>query len=359
MSQTTAFDHRYAPRTGVLLLNLGTPDAPTASALRRYLKEFLSDRRVIEIPRLLWWPLLNGIILNTRPRKSAKKYASIWAPGGSPLLVHSQAQTDALRIELQQRGLGDVVVELAMRYGRPSVATAMAALRAQQVERLLVVPLYPQYSAATTASAMDGVFSVLQNERNMPELRMIRHFHDHPAYIGSLASHVQSYWDQHGKPDVLLMSFHGMPRFTLDRGDPYHCECRKTGRLLAEALGLAADAYRITFQSRFGRAEWLTPYTASTLTELGAQGTRRVDVICPGFVSDCLETLEEIGMEGKELFQHAGGGEYHAIPCLNSNSGWIAAMADIITPHIYQYSVDNQQDNLLVAARAKAGGAAV
>lgn len=358
MPKELVFDHGSSLRTGVLLLNLGTPDAPTPAAVRRYLKQFLSDRRVIEIPRLIWWPVLNGIILNTRPRQSAKKYASIWTDAGSPLLVHTLAQTEALQAELAARGMGDLVLACAMRYGSPSVASALEVMRTRQVERLLVVPLYPQYSAASTASALDGVFQELMLQRNVPELRSLRHFHDHPAYIQAQAQHIQAYWQVHGRPDVLVMSFHGMPKFTLERGDPYHCECQKTGRLLAEALDLAPEAYRISFQSRFGRTEWLQPYTASVLTELGQLKIPRLDVVCPGFVSDCLETLEEIGIEGRELFQQAGGGEYHSIPCLNSNSKWIAALADILTPHLQGWILENQQDSASRRERAMRLGAA-
>jgi ferrochelatase len=357
MSRTPVFDHGTTARTGILLLNLGTPDAPTTSAVRRYLKQFLSDRRVIEIPRLLWWPLLNGVILNVRPRKSAKKYASIWTKDGSPLLVHTRAQAEGLRTELAARGMGDVVVEFAMRYGQPDVAGALAAMHAARVERLLVLPLYPQYSAASNASAIDGVFQVLMQQRNLPELRTVRHFHDHPAYIRTLAQQIQAYWQANGKADVLVMSFHGMPRFTLDRGDPYYCECMKTGRLLAQALDLAPENYRISFQSRFGRTEWLQPYTAATLQELGRQKVARLDVVCPGFVSDCLETLEEIGIEGRELFQNQGGGDYRVIPCLNSNSAWIAAMAEIIAPHLDGWGLDNQQDSHATRLRALQQGA--
>ena len=246
-------DHASPARTGVLLLNLGTPDAATPSAVRRYLKQFLSDRRVIEIPRLLWWPLLNGIILNTRPRQSARKYASIWQEQGSPLLTHTRAQTEGLRVELALRGYGDLVVEYAMRYGSPSVDSAMDSLARQRVERLLVLPLFPQYSAAASASALDAVFQVMMRQRNQPELRTVRSFRDDPGYIHALAQQIETHWQANGRADLLLMSFHGMPRFTLERGDPYFCECQKTGRLLAEALGLDATQYRISFQSRFGR----------------------------------------------------------------------------------------------------------
>jgi ferrochelatase len=354
--QTQPFDHDYRPRTGVLLINLGTPDAPTPAALRRYLGEFLSDRRVVELPRALWLPLLHGVILNIRPRQSAHKYAKIWLDEGSPLLVHTRRQAEALKTALAARGI-DVPLACAMRYGTPSIAAALSELAAQQVERLLVVPLYPQYSAASTASALDGVFLSLMRQRNMPEVRSIRHFHDHPAYIAALATRVRRHWSEHGQAELLLMSFHGMPRHTLVHGDPYFCECQKTGRLLAEALALPQTRYRITFQSRFGRTEWLQPYTAQTLAALGHEGLRSLDVICPGFVADCLETLEEIAMEGKATFLACGGGEYRYISCLNDDPIWGTALADIVTPHLSGWLHENQTDSSAIRSRASALGA--
>ncbi|MCP9758205.1 ferrochelatase [Aquitalea sp. S1-19] len=325
-----AYRHDQSAKTGVLLINLGTPDAPTTKAVRPYLKQFLSDPRVVEIPRLLWWPILNGIILNTRPKKSAEKYASIWTQEGSPLLVHTQKQCKLVKGLLGERGQQNLVVDYAMRYGNPSVESVICQMRERGVDRLLVVPLYPQYAASSSGTALDAVFTTLLKQRNMLEVRTVRHFHDHPGYIAALAQRVSSYWRQNGRPDKLVMSFHGVPKSTLIKGDPYHCECLKTGRLLAEALELGADDYIVTFQSRFGRAEWLQPYTAPTLKALGKAATRRVDVVCPGFVGDCLETLEEIAMEGKEDFLMAGGGEYRYIECLNESPVWIDALADII-----------------------------
>lgn len=326
--------HGSPSRVGILLINLGTPDAPTAQALRPYLKQFLSDPRVVEIPRWAWWPILNGVILNTRPAKSAQKYAKIWTADGSPLLAHTRKQAVMLRGYLGERTPAPLVVEHAMRYGNPSVAAALTKLREQGCDRILALPLYPQYAASSTASALDAVFETLLRSRNQPELRTVRHYHDHPGYIAALANSVREHWMQHGRPDKLVMSFHGVPKKSLLQGDPYHCECQKTGRLLAEALGLAPDAYRITFQSRFGRAEWLQPYTAKTLQELGKQGTGRVDVICPGFSSDCLETLEEIAIECKADFLNAGGKEFHYIPCLNERDDWIRALCDIALVHL-------------------------
>jgi ferrochelatase len=282
------YTHGTLPKTAVLLVNLGTPEAPTAAAVRHYLKEFLWDRRVVEIPRAVWWLILNGIILPIRSKKSAQKYASIWSNDGSPLKVHTQKQATLLRGYLGERGHA-VRVEYAMRYGTPSVASVLESLQADGVDRLLVLPAYPQYSGATTASIFDAVFVHYTQQRNIPELRLIRHYHDAPAYIEALKQSVLAYWQKHGRGDRLVMSFHGVPKRTLLLGDPYHCECHKTARLLATALGLSPQQWQLTFQSRFGKAEWLQPYTAPTLQKLGAEGVGRVDVLCPGFTSDCLE----------------------------------------------------------------------
>lgn len=327
------YSHGTPARVGILLLNLGTPDAPTAKALRPYLKQFLSDPRVVEIPRLIWWPILNGIILNTRPAKSAEKYAQIWDKEGSPLLMHTRKQATMLKGYLGTRGIS-VEVEFGMRYGNPSAASALEKLRARNCDRILVIPLYPQYAASSTASALDAVWQALQRMRNMPEIRTVRHYHDDPGYIAALAASVHEHWMKFGRPDKLIMSFHGIPKRSLMLGDPYHCECHKTGRLLAEALQLEKEQYMICFQSRFGRAEWLQPYFAPTLEQLGKNGTQRVDVICPGFAGDCLETLEEIAMEGKATFMAAGGNEYHYIPALNERDEWLHALSDIASRHL-------------------------
>jgi protoporphyrin/coproporphyrin ferrochelatase len=339
------YTHGTPRRIGILLLNLGTPDEPNAKAVRRYLKQFLGDRRVVEIPRAIWWLILNLIILNVRPAKSAEKYAQIWSREGSPLLVHAQRQATMLQGYIGSLIGQQVHVELGMSYGNPSVESAIARLRAQGCDRILAFPLYPQYAASSTGSALDAVFRVMLRTRNLPELRTIRQYHDHPAYIAALAESVRQHWMAHGKPDKLIMSFHGVPRYTLDKGDPYHCSCHKTARLLAEALGLNAQQYQVCFQSRFGRAEWLKPYLAQTLEELGKQKTRRVDVICPGFSSDCLETLEEIAMEGKAIFIGAGGGEYYYIPALNESDAWIKAMVEIVRQHLHGW-IDPGQDPL-------------
>ncbi len=323
------YEHGDQLKVGILLANLGTPDAPTAQALRPYLRQFLSDRRIVEIPRLIWWFILNCIILAIRPKKSAEKYASVWTSEGSPLLVHAKKQTLLLRGFLAQKIKSPFTVELGMSYGNPSMESAIQKLKAQHCDRILVFPLYPQYAASSTASALDAVWRVLLKTRNMPAIRTIKHYHDHPAYIEALAQSVREHWRINGKPNKLVMSFHGVPKFHLLKGDMYHCECHRTARLLAEALGLNQDQYIIAFQSRFGKQEWLKPYLANILESLGKSKVNRIDVVCPGFSSDCLETLEEIAMEGKHIFQSNGGGEYHYIPALNENDAWIHAMTAI------------------------------
>ena len=335
-----SFAHGTPARTGILLVNLGTPDAPTARAVRPYLKEFLGDPRVVEIPRAVWWLILNGIILNTRPKKSAAKYAKIWTPEGSPLRVHTAKQTALLQGYLSQRTKAPFVVDYAMSYGNPSIAGAMQKLKAQNCQRILVVPMYPQYAASSSGTVFDMVFAEVQQMRNTPALRTIKNFHDNPGYIKALANNINDYWMKNGRPEKLVMSFHGLPQFSLDKGDPYHCECHKTGRLLAQELGLKPGQYFISFQSRFGKAEWIKPYTTATLKDLGKQKTKRVDVVCPGFVADCLETLEEIAMEGKEDFLQAGGGEYHYIPCLNERNDWMHALTDLVMDNLHGWLIE-------------------
>ena len=358
-----AANHGAPRRTAVLLVNLGTPEAPTAPALKTYLREFLSDPRVVEIPRPIWWLILNGIILNTRPKKSAEKYATVWTPEGSPLKVHTERQTKLVKGLLGQAGHRNLVVDYAMRYGQPSVASVLDKLKAAGCNRFLLVPLYPQYAGSTSATALDEAYRWATTQRNQPELRVIRSFCDLPGYIEALAASVREHWAANGRPDAnyqLVMSFHGVPRFTLDKGDLYHCECQKTGRLLAEALALKPEQYRVTFQSRFGRAEWLQPYTAPTLQAMAKECVKRADVICPGFVGDCLETLEEIAMEGKADFLQAGGGEYHYIPALNERDDWIAAFTGLIESHLGGWPTREMQDAAslaLSATRAKALGA--
>lgn len=341
-----SYQHGTPAKTGILLVNLGTPDEPTASAVRPYLKQFLGDARVVEIPKAIWWLILNGIILNVRPKKSAEKYASVWLKEGSPLRVYTEKQTALLKGYLGERTRAPLVVDFAMTYGNPSIADALQRMKAQNCQRILIVPLFAQYAASSTAPVFDQVFSLLQRMRNVPAIRTIRNFHDHTGYIGSLASNINDYWVKHGRPEKLVMSFHGVPQYTLEKGDPYHCECHKTGRLLAEALGLKSDQYVVSFQSRFGKAEWIKPYTTATLVELGKQKTRRVDVVCPGFVADCLETLEEIAMEGREDFQHAGGGEYHYIPCLNDRNDWMHALTDLVMDNLQGWLAESNASEL-------------
>ena len=330
------YSHGTAEKTAVLLINLGTPEAPTAQAVKTYLRQFLSDPRVVEIPKLVWWLILNGLILTTRPKKSAAKYASIWMAEGSPLKVHTERQRTLLQAQLTEKIQGtSVIVDYAMCYGQPSIPDVLARLKAHNCQRILLVPLYPQYAASATAAALDAVYAELQKMRNMPAIRSIKHFHDDTDYIKASAQNIRDYWTLHGRPDKLVMSFHGVPRYSLDKGDPYHCECLKSGRLIAEELGLNADQYVISFQSRFGKAEWIKPYTMDTLIKLGKQRTLRVDVVCPGFVADCLETLEEIAQEGKEEFKHAGGGEYHYIPCLNDRPDWMQALTGLVVDNLH------------------------
>jgi len=328
-------------RTAVLWCNLGSPDEPTAKAVRPYLAAFLSDPRVVEIPKAAWMPILHGIILRTRPAKSAAKYASIWMPEGSPLKVWTQKQATLLRGWLGERG-HRVVVRDAMRYGQPSIASRLDELRAEGVTRVLVLQAYPQYSATTTASVIDAVNAWSARVRRVPEFRFVNDYHDDAGYIDALARSVMRHWQHNGRPDQLVMSFHGIPARNIRLGDPYHAQCVVTARLLADRLQLTPDQYRVTFQSRFGRAKWLEPYTEPTLRELGAKGVKRVDVMCPGFPADCLETLEEIAMEGRDAFMQAGGKEFTYIPCLNDSRDWITALAGITERHLAGWPTDSR-----------------
>jgi len=363
------YRHGSPSQLGVLLLNLGTPDAATAPALRRYLAEFLWDPRVVEAPRWLWWLILNGIVLNTRPPRSAAAYREVWdhygEGTGSPLLHLGGQQRTGIAERLSRRFAGPVSVALGMRYGNPSTRAALRQLDEAGVRRLIVLPLYPQYSASTSASCLDAVFDELKTWRWLPELRVINHYHRHPGYIESLAASVREHWGRHGMPERLIMSFHGVPKRYLLNGDPYHCECHVTARLVAERLGLPEGRWMVTFQSRFGREEWLKPYTDETLKALPGQGVRRVDVLCPGFSADCLETIEEIDGENREYFLHAGGSEYHYIPALNDREDHLDALADLITQHAqgwpelndWQASRD-ERERKATAERARKLGAA-
>ncbi|HSV20500.1 MAG TPA: ferrochelatase [Casimicrobiaceae bacterium] len=329
------FAHDRVARVGVLLVNLGTPDAPTPAAVRRYLAQFLADPRVVEIPPIAWRPILHGVILRTRPARSARKYAAIWHKDGSPLLIHSQRQKVLLMGYLGQRLKkaslpADLCpVELGMRYGNPSIADAFERLRTAGCERILVLPLYPQYAASTSASALDAIGAHCATLRRVPGLRFVDSFHDDPGYIQALARNLNDDWVKHGRPDHVVLSFHGLPKRSLALGDPYHCHCQGTARLLAREAGLDSGQWTLSFQSRFGRAQWLQPYTLDVLRDLARKGAGRVDVYCPGFAADCLETLEEIGIEARRLFLAAGGKAMRVVPCLNEHPAWIAALAEI------------------------------
>jgi ferrochelatase len=343
-------------RVAVLLINLGTPDAPTPRAVHRYLAQFLSDRRVVEIPVLVWQLVLRLAILPLRSRASARKYAAIWMPEGSPLRVYTARQAEALKQLLAAHGY-HVLVDYAMRYGNPGIPAMLNQLKLAGAERVLLVPLYPQYSSSTSATAFDEVYRAFSRMRNQPEIRTIRQYADHPGYIAALAAQIQEYWSAHGRPkfetgDRLLLSFHGVPKRTLDLGDPYHDQCQLTGSLLTQALGLTEVECRVTFQSRFGKAEWLQPYTAPTLVELGAAGARRVDVFCPGFPADCLETLEEIGIEARAAFLAAGGHEFHRIPCLNDAPAWIQGLGELVAANLQGWPALAPQPQPVSAATA-------
>lgn len=309
-------------KIGVLLVNLGTPDGHDTANMRRYLGEFLSDRRVIEAPRWIWWPILHGIILNTRPKKSGEAYRKIWMEetDESPLRYYTRAQAEALQTRFTDSG---VIVDWAMRYGNPSIANRIEALRDQGCRRILVLPLYPQYSAATTASVQDAVFDHLKSLRWQPALRTLATFHDDPGYIRALATSVRSHLADKPEPEQLLCSFHGLPKENLDKGDPYHCFCQKTARLLQEALDWPKDRFQIVFQSRFGPKEWLKPYAVETITDLGRSGVKHVAILSPGFVADCVETLEELAIGLCETFEENGGERFDYIPCLNAEDDMI------------------------------------
>ena len=328
-----AYRHGATPLTAVVVCNLGTPDAATPAAVRRYLAEFLSDPRVVEIPRWIWWPILHGVVLRVRPARSARKYRSVWTAAGSPLKVSTERQATLLQGYLGERG-HHVIVQYAMRYGTPSLASVLDAMKARGATRVLILPLYPQYSGPTTGSTIDAVCNWARRIRAVPELRFVNRYHDDPGYIGALAKRVSEHWQACGRTGKLVLSFHGVPKRTLLLGDAYHCECRKTARLLGERLGLRGDELVVTFQSRFGNAEWLQPYTEPTLVALARQGVKRVDVMCPGFPADCLETLQEIDQEARQAFLRAGGESFHYVPALNDSHAWIAALSDIAIRHL-------------------------
>ncbi len=350
------FRHDTPDCTGVLLVNLGTPDEPTPGAVRRYLAEFLWDPRVVEIWRPLWWLILHGVILRIRPRKVAALYQSIWTPEGSPLLVIPQQQCELIAKRLTDLAPGRVETVLAMRYGSPSIQAGLETLRKRGARRLLVLPLYPQYSATTTASVFDEVTRVLAGWRRVPGLRFIQNYHDNAGYINVLADSIREHWAANGRPDKLMMSFHGIPRRCLLAGDPYYCEVRKTARLLADALELTEDQWLLAFQSRFGREEWLKPYVDGTLREWGKAGVGRVDVVCPGFSADCLETLEEISIQNRDTFLESGGREFHYIPALNARADHVEVLSQLLLSNMSGWGTDDGDPEARLA-RARAHGA--
>lgn len=335
-----AFSHRQADKIGVLVTNLGTPEAPTKKALKPYLKEFLSDPRVVEVPRLLWSLILNGVILRIRPKRSAEAYKTVWTDRGSPLLFHTEDQAKGIEAKLKETWGEDIVVDFAMRYGSPAISEAVERMMQKGVRKLLVLPLYPQYSASTTASTFDALAKDFTQRRWLPELRFVTHYHDYPPFIEAAAKRIERHWNEHGRADKLLFSYHGIPLRYLKNGDPYHCECYKTSRLLAERLGLNQDEYLTTFQSRFGREEWLQPYTDMTMKALPKKGVKSVQVFCPGFSADCLETIEEIGEENREYFMENGGGRYEYISALNAEPDHIDALTELVNTHLQGWSVE-------------------
>ena len=326
----TGFTHKQADKIGVLITNLGTPTAPTKKALRPYLKQFLSDPRVVEVPKLIWWFVLNGVILNFRPKRSAASYATVWGDDGSPLLVHTKNQAKGLADRFEAKWGGEVIVEYAMRYGQPSLANSINKLLNAGARKVVVLPLYPQYCASTTGSTFDALAADFTQRRWLPDLRFINQYHDYPGYVQALANSIKQHWEKHGRADKLVFSYHGIPKRYLLNGDPYHCQCYKTTRLVAEALNLSSNEYMTCFQSRFGREEWLQPYTDKTLKSFPSQGVKSLQVICPGFSSDCLETIEEIAEENKEYFMQNGGERFEYIECLNASNAHLDMLFSLL-----------------------------
>ncbi len=328
------YQHGAPERIGVLLVNSGTPDSPSTRDVRRFLARLLGDPRVVEAPRWLWLPILHGIILRTRPFRSARKYRSIWTERGSPLLTFTEDLRKQLAHELTQRVLAPTAVEIGMLYANPSVPDALARLRAAGAQRILVLPMFPQYCGASTGGVTDQVFAELRRWRWVPELRLIAEYHEQPAYIEALRSSIVEHWEQHGRTDHLLMSFHGIPDAYFRKGDPYFCKCQKTARLLADELNLPDSAWTMSFQSKYGPGKWLRPYTDDTLEDMPKRGIRSVTVVCPGFAADCLETLEEIDIENRERFLEAGGTRYQYVPALNARPAHARALADLVTQNV-------------------------
>ena len=326
--------HGSGLKTGILITNLGTPDEPTKSSLKTYLKQFLSDERVIETPKAIWWPILNGIVLNTRPAKSAKNYKSVWTEEGSPLLFHTKNQLSKIK-EFINKKYQNIVFDIGMRYGNPSISKGLNNLRNQNCDRIIILPLYPQYCAATTGSTFDAVAEELKSWRWVPSLRFIGGYYENELYIKALKNRIEEFWTKNSKPKKIIFSYHGVPKKYLDKGDPYHCFCRKTTRLVAETMGLPEESYMTTFQSRFGPAEWLQPYTDKTIESLAKNGTDHIHVISPAFSSDCLETIEELNEENREIFMENGGKEFGYIPCLNDREDHILLLTSLIENELH------------------------
>ena len=336
------YSHATAPCIGVLLTNLGTPTAPDKSSVRKFLKEFLWDARVVEVPRLIWWFVLNVVILNTRPKRSAAAYAKVWTTAGSPLMTISKQQLTALQAVFKD---SNIKIEIGMRYGQPTIADGIQKLQQLGADRIVVLPLYPQYSATTTATTFDAVANALATIRRIPEIRFVNHYHDHPQYIHAVANSIETFQKENNKAELLLFSFHGIPQDYFDKGDPYFCECQKTARLVAKKLGLADNQWKISFQSRLGPKQWLQPYTDETLKQSASSGTESVQVICPGFSVDCLETLEEIAMENRDVFLDNGGKSYQYIPCLNDQPNHIELMRQLIMTHTQGWQSERVESN--------------
>lgn len=353
----TEFDHGSLPKIGVIVANLGTPDAPTTGAVRRYLRQFLSDPRLIELPRWLWWMILNLVILVIRPPRSAEAYAKIWTDEGSPLLKINERLVEKLGRAMPEHNGQEVLVELGMSYGSPSIQSALDSLHASNISELVVLPLYPQYSATTTASVFDQVAFWMQRTRRVPNVSLINAYHDRPDYIEALAKSIENYWAENERGDRLLLSFHGIPRRYLESGDPYHCHCYKTARLLAARLKLDETDYSVSFQSRVGKEEWLRPYTDELLQEWGASASGIIDVVCPGFSIDCLETLEEIALQNRELYLEAGGQDLRYIPSLNDSDDHVELLSTLVRERMIGLPMDSEPARRGSRERALGAGA--
>lgn len=340
------------PSCGILLTNIGSPAAPTPSALRPYLAEFLGDPRIIELPRWLWLPILHGIILTTRPSRSARLYQNIWTEHGSPLIHITEQQAEGIATRLRATLDTEVRVEIGMRYGQPSIAGALQRLQAAGINRVLVLPLFPQYSATTTAATFDAVFDELKQWRHVPELRTLNHYHWHTAYLDAITKSIRAHWAEHGKPQRLLFSFHGVPKIYIDRGDPYQEQCKQTASLIARQLQLNEGEWAISFQSRFGPVEWLQPYTDDTLQQWGSEKLTSAQVVCPGFSADCLETIDEVGREGKHAYDSAGGTGFAYIPALNACPAHLDALTQIILPHLHGW-IESEPSSITIPTKTQ------